>query len=214
MAEFKQKFNIRTGQWNLVPNNIVLAFKAGVATYTDLPLTENTKGDARIANDTGHLYVWSIDASSGLLTDWVDAGDIVDLNWDAIAGKPSSAVADIDDAVSKRHTQDTDKYLTTMVTNVLYVDNKRTDVYTPTGSITKPFLTIQAANDAISGNSVTNRFVIKIATGSYYSDVLTLNKDFTTLEGYGETVLSGAITITSPHIRFANLKIISAVTLS
>ena len=214
MAEFKQKFNVRTGQWNLVPNNIVLAFKAGVATYTDLPLTGNTKGDARIANDTGHLYVWSIAASSGLLTDWVDAGDIVDLNWDAIAGKPSSAVADIDDAVSKRHTQDTDKYLTTMVTNVLYVDNKRTDVYTPTGSITKPFLTIQAANDAISGNSVTNRFVIKIATGSYYSDVLTLNKDFTTLEGYGETVLSGAITITSPHIRFANLKIISAVTLS
>ena len=133
MAEFKQKFNVRTGQWNLVPNNIVLAFKAGVATYTDLPLTGNTKGDARIANDTGHLYVWSIAASSGLLTDWVDAGDIVDLNWDAIAGKPSSAVADIDDAVSKRHTQETDKYLATMVTNVFYVDNKRTDTYTENG---------------------------------------------------------------------------------
>jgi hypothetical protein len=110
MAEFKQKLNIRTGQWNLVPNNIVLEFKAGVATYLDLPLTGNTKGDARIANDTGHLYVWSIDASSGDLTDWIDAGDIVDLTWDAISGKPSSTPADIDDAVSDRHSieEDTD----------------------------------------------------------------------------------------------------------
>ena len=101
--EYKYKLNKRTGLWNLVPTNIVLAFKAGVATQGDLPLTGNAKGDARIANDTGHLYVWSIDASSGLLTDWVDTGDIVDLTWDAISGKPSSTPTNIDDAVTKRH---------------------------------------------------------------------------------------------------------------
>ena len=109
MAEFKYKFNVRTGQWNLIPTNIVLAFKTGVATYTSLPITGNTKGDARIANDTGHLYVWSVDASSGPITNWIDAGDIVDLNWSAISGKPTSSVVDIDDAVSKRHDQDTDQ---------------------------------------------------------------------------------------------------------
>jgi hypothetical protein len=107
--EFKAKLNPFTGQLQLIPTNIVLAFKAGVATQANLPLISNAKGDARIANDSGHLYVWSIEAATGLLTDWVDAGDIVDLEWSAISGKPSSTPADIDDAVSKRHTQNTDQ---------------------------------------------------------------------------------------------------------
>ena len=113
MSEYKQKLNPRTGQFNLVSTNIVLAFKAGVATQASLPLSGNTKGDARIANDTGHLYVWSIDATSGLLTAWSDAGDVVDLTWAAISGKPSSSVADIDSAVSLKHTQGTDQGLDT-----------------------------------------------------------------------------------------------------
>jgi len=175
MAEFKQKFNIRTGQWNLVPNNIVLAFKAGVATYIDLPLTGNTKGDARIANDTGHLYVWSIDASSGLLTDWVDAGDIVDLNWDAISGKPSSTPADIDDAVSKRHTQNTDSYLATPVTKTFHVDKNRSDTYTENGSITKPYKTIQAAIDAIATLGLAEYMIVDIASGIYTENLVLEN---------------------------------------
>lgn len=128
MAEFKYKFNTRTGQWNLVPTNIVLAFKAGVATQANLPLTGNAKGDARITNDTGHLYVWSIDASSGELTDWVDAGDIVDLNWDAISGKPSSSPANIDDAVSKRHTQNSDTKLAEGTANEVTAVNAKDTV--------------------------------------------------------------------------------------
>lgn len=62
MSEFKAKLNPFTGQLQLVSTNIVLAFKAGVAAQANLPLTGNAKGDARIANDTGHLYVWNIDA--------------------------------------------------------------------------------------------------------------------------------------------------------
>jgi len=258
MSEFKSKVNPFTGQLQLIPTNIVLAFKAGVAKQTDLPLSGNAKGDARIVNDTGHLYVWSINDSSGLLTDWVDVGDIIDLNWSAISGKPSSAVADIDDAVSKRHnsgsddqiastvptdesgksvqdvldekttltdvkadsdisdaidkkhTQNTDEYLTTMTTNVLYVDNKRTDTYTENGSITKPFKTIQSAIDAITGNSSSNRFQIHIAQGTY-ADNLTINKDYVHFVGEAVyTRITGNITIAGNagagvHVRFNRL---------
>jgi hypothetical protein len=111
--EFKAKLNPFSGQLQLVPTNIVLAFKAGVAAQANLPLTGNAKGDARVANDTGHLYVWSLEATSGLLTDWIDAGDIVDIDWSVITNKPSSSVVNIDDAVSKKHVQGTDQGLDT-----------------------------------------------------------------------------------------------------
>ena len=104
MAEFKAKLNPFTGQLQLVPTNTVVAFKEGVATVAALPPTGNEIGDGRITQDTGHLYVWNG-------TSWADQGDIVDLNWSAIDGKPSSSVVDIDDAVSKKHTQNTDNTL-------------------------------------------------------------------------------------------------------
>jgi hypothetical protein len=135
MSEFKAKLNPFTGQLQLIPTNIVLAFKAGVATQANLPLVLNAKGDARIANDSGHLYVWSIEAATGLLTDWVDAGDIVDLEWSAISGKPSSAVADIDDAVSKKHTQGTDQVLDTGGANEISAANAKA-AYTHSGVVT------------------------------------------------------------------------------
>jgi len=58
MAEYKQKINPRTGQFNLVPTNTVIAFKAGVENEAALPADGNTKSDARITNDNGHLWVW------------------------------------------------------------------------------------------------------------------------------------------------------------
>jgi len=226
MSEFRAKLNPFTGNLQLIPNNIVLAFKAGVATQALLPLAGNAKGDARIANDTGHLYVWSIDAPAGLLTDWVDAGDIVDLTWAAISGKPTSAVADIDDAVTKRHSQDTDQYLTTPVTNVLYVDGNRTDAlptpggYTPNGSITKPFKKIQDAIDAVIAPSATNKYLIEIAPGAYYSDALAINKVYVTFRSCGiqGARISGVITVTNPssptpeQITFIGLRISGGLT--
>ena len=110
-TEFKAKINPFTGQLQLVPTNVVLSFKAAVATSTALPLTGNAKGDARIANDTGVLWVWSLESATGLLTDWVNAGDIVDIDWSVITNKPTSSVANIDDAVSKKHTRDTDNLI-------------------------------------------------------------------------------------------------------
>ena len=218
MSEFRAKLNPFTGNLQLIPNNIVLAFKAGVATQALLPLAGNAKGDARIANDTGHLYVWSIDAPAGLLTDWVDAGDIVDLTWAAISGKPTSAVADIDDAVTKRHSQDTDQYLTTPVTNVLYVDGNRTDAlptpggYTPNGSITKPFLTIQAAINAASSGCK-----IIIGAGSY-TETITININLF-LQGqnnyldFDSTLTSGLITITDSSVVIKDICINGGMTM-
>jgi hypothetical protein len=71
MGIYKQRFNPVSGQFNLVSSATVMTFKEGVATASALPPTGNTQGDARIANDTGHLYIW--DGST-----WVDQGDIID----------------------------------------------------------------------------------------------------------------------------------------
>lgn len=104
MSLYKTKINPTTGKLQLVPSGTILVFKAGVANFAALPAVGNTISDARITSDNGHLYVWD-----GLA--WVDQGDIIDIDWSAITGKPTSSPANIDDAVSKRHTQNTDTIL-------------------------------------------------------------------------------------------------------
>lgn len=103
MSIYKTKLNPFTGELQLVYNGTIVTLLGGVNTQTDLPLIDNSKGDGRIANDTGHLYVWSIVASSGDLTDWIDQGDFIDIKWGALQDKPLSSVDDIDDAVDKKH---------------------------------------------------------------------------------------------------------------
>lgn len=95
-----------TGNLQLVQGSGLITFKPAVATVGSLPSSGNNENDGRIVNDTHHLYIW--DGSS-----WIDQGDILDITWAAISGKPSSSVENIDDAVSKRHTQDTDTALRT-----------------------------------------------------------------------------------------------------
>lgn len=112
------------------------------------------------------------------------------------------------------HDPNTDKYLDTQVTNVLYVDNKRTDTYTPAGSLTKPFKTIQAALDAVSGNTDTNRFEIRILQGAYYSEAVNVNKSQVALVGDGFARITGAITISAANVRFSRLFIRGTVTCS
>lgn len=136
MGIYKQKYNAlgKLG-FSLVPTANVITFKTGVANQAALPLSGNNQNDARIANDTGLLYVWSIPASSGLLTDWISQGDIIDLDWSAITNKPSSSVANIDDAVSKRHTQGTDQGLDTGGLNAVTAAQAKAG-YTHSGVIT------------------------------------------------------------------------------
>ncbi|MFX0084301.1 MAG: hypothetical protein ACFFAU_01405 [Candidatus Hodarchaeota archaeon] len=116
---------------NYVANTMAtVRWKDPVDTYSDLPITGNSENDARFVKDTDELYVWSIAAASGNLTDWKliksfgthasshensgsDEINIANLsgeladeqksNWSKLSDKPSSLVADIDDAVTKKH---------------------------------------------------------------------------------------------------------------
>ena len=101
MSLYKQKYNPLAHALNLVPATTAVTFKEAVPTFADLPSTGNIKGDGRITNDTGHLYMWDGTA-------WQDQGDIVDITWDALTGKPISTPANIDDAVSKKHSNSLD----------------------------------------------------------------------------------------------------------
>ena len=92
-------------------NDGLVHMKESVDTYNSLPITGNTENDVRITRDTDIMYTWSIAASGGTLNDWLAIGPISSVDWSAITNKPTSDVADIDDAVSKRHTQDTDQKL-------------------------------------------------------------------------------------------------------
>jgi hypothetical protein len=101
MTQLKQKYNPLSRAHNFVPTANVMTFKDGVANYAVLPINGNSVGDARITNDTGHLYVWN-------RTTWVDQGDIINLLWSAIDGKPTSLVSDIDSAVNLKHVAHSD----------------------------------------------------------------------------------------------------------
>jgi len=106
-------------------------------------------------------------------------------------------------------TSKADLSLISQGTNVLYVDNKRTGTYTEIGTYNLPFKTIQAALDSITGGTTTNRFCIKIATGNPYTENLTISKNYITLEGYGDTILTGNLTFetTAVYVKFRYLKL-------
>jgi hypothetical protein len=101
MGLYKQKFNPLSAQFNLVPTSTAIVFKEAVASVSNLPPTGNTQGDARFTTDTGHLYIW--DGSQ-----WLDQGDIIDLTWDGISGKPVSTPDEIDDTVEVSHAAHSD----------------------------------------------------------------------------------------------------------
>ena len=176
-------------------------FKPGVANAAALPLVGNVKQDARITGDDGHLYIW--DGAN-----WIDQGDILELSWSDIENKPSSAVANIDDAVGKRHSPNTDTYLATQVTKVLYVDGNRIDTYAANGSITKPFLTIQAAINAASAG-----YRIEILPG-IYNETITIDKTLIFRGDRKTSRITGTITINTANVAFIGLDIRSTVTMS
>jgi hypothetical protein len=125
MSLYKQEFNPLSKSFNLVPTNTAIRMRDTVANQAALPLSGNVIGDGRVTIDNGHLYVWSIDSSTGLLTDWADQGNFIDVSWDSISGKPSSTPANIDDAVSKRHTQNSDTKLADGTANEVTAANAK-----------------------------------------------------------------------------------------
>jgi len=111
MASYKSVLNPHTGRLTVIRSDSAFHLKESVPTYNDLPVTGNTENDVRITEDTDKMYTWGIASSSGVLADWKEIGSATSVNWDAITGKPSSTPIDIDDAVSKKHTQNTDTIL-------------------------------------------------------------------------------------------------------
>ena len=123
MSLYKAKVNPFTGDMQLVFNGSLIVIKESVDTYNNLPITGNNENDLRIAQDTDIMYTWSIPAASGILANWLAIGSASSVDWSAITNKPSSAVADIDDAVSKKHTQNTDTKLDEGGTNEKSVED-------------------------------------------------------------------------------------------
>ncbi len=111
MSLYKAIVNPYTGNLQLVFNGSLIVIKESVNTYNSLPITGNDENDLRIAQDTDVMYTWSISASSGTLSNWLAIGSVSSVDWSAITNKPSSSVVNIDDAVVKKHTQNTDTKL-------------------------------------------------------------------------------------------------------
>jgi len=111
MAAYKAIMNPFTGNLTLIRADSAFHLKDSVATYNDLPVSGNTENDVRITQDTDKMYTWGIASATGLLSDWKEIGSATSVDWSNIQNGPSSSTSDIDDAVSKRHTQNTDTKL-------------------------------------------------------------------------------------------------------
>lgn len=114
MGTYKTKYNPFSKSLQYVLDATLLKIKGTVDTVNDLPLTGNSENDCYIVEDVDRLYTWGISSPSGLITDWKDVGSTTEIDWSGITNKPSSSVADIDDAVSKKHSQGTDTTLGAM----------------------------------------------------------------------------------------------------
>jgi len=168
----------------------------------------------RLTEEIQAIEQWVVDRMGvwSVLQPWGPAGSLLTvkdddsgLTWRTIEAGSGIDVTYTDDAITISATGNGSvTYLDTPVTNVLYVDNKRTDSYTASGNITRPFKTIQAAINVVAGSSETNRYEIKIAPGADYTEALNINKDRVVFSSEG-ACLTGAITIDSTHVKFSRL---------
>jgi hypothetical protein len=100
------------------------------------------------------------------------------------------------------HVENSDAYLASPLTGIIYVDSSRTDNYIQNGTITKPFKTIQAALNISTDNTI-----IDIAPG-IYNETLVCDK-IVNLRGNGikKSNIVGNLTINVGHSYLQNLKI-------
>ena len=110
---FTYRYNPLSKKFDVVQDSSLLTLKGVVDTTNDLPLTGNSKNDLYVVSENDRLFTWNKPTDSGILADWVDVGSVTSIDWSIITNKPTSGVGDIDDAVTKKHTQNTDTILTT-----------------------------------------------------------------------------------------------------
>jgi len=82
----------------------LVQMKASVTTYNDLPTSGNVQNDLRIVQDTDRMYTWSIASASGNLSDWLDIGQSISIDWSAITNKPD-VITSSEDGDWKKVTQ-------------------------------------------------------------------------------------------------------------
>lgn len=178
----------------------------GTGVLTDVALLYLSTGVGGASTLNGGLGPISLPMSSVKIraSSLVPAGQVA-------AGQNTGALEfDGDDLYFTKNTlrEPIGKYLSTPKNNIVYVDNGRTDTYTPDGSFTKPFKGIQAAHDSITGSSATNTFAIMIALGLPYTGDLTISKDYITIAGNSVSKgagYTGTITVTSQHCCFEDV---------
>jgi len=86
MSDFKSAINPHTGNLQLVLK-IEFRFKGSVDSTAELPLTGNTEGNVyKVKGSSDSLFMWTIAATSGDLSDWKDIGAINSVAWGSITG--------------------------------------------------------------------------------------------------------------------------------
>lgn len=108
MSTYSVVINPLTGDLQLVTSVSAFALKGVVATTSALPLTGNTENDCYVVSADDRIYTWNSSSSSGTIDIWVNIGSVSSIAWSAVTDKPSSTVVNIDDAVTKRHSNTLD----------------------------------------------------------------------------------------------------------
>ena len=123
MGNYTYRFNPISGEFDIVQDTSLITLKGVVDTTGDLPLSGNSENDTYIVKADDRMYTWNKATPDGILSDWLDIGSVSEIDWSVITNRPTSVVGDIDDAVTKRHTQGTDTTLGAMSANLDMNDN-------------------------------------------------------------------------------------------
>lgn len=178
MANYRYVINPHTGKLQKVLsdayiNSIVsgLNFKEGVDTVGDLPSFGNTEHDARITNDTHHLYVWN--GSS-----WIDQGDIFDI---------AASVVENDSAVTGTNVKEA-------------LDNLDSDKLEDAPSDGKTYGRKDASWEEVTGGGVMSHYVTVGTSGANYDNFDDAIDYLRTLNG-GRIIVITDMVITSTAVK-------------
>jgi hypothetical protein len=212
-----------TGTTSMINDTIVTTASpaiTGVGVFYDVALLYASTGVGGADTLNGGYGPISLPMSSVKLraADLVPAGQVA-LGYNTGAFEFDGTDLYFTEGTIRTAIRNTDQYLTTQKNNIIYVDNGRTDIYTPDGSFTKPYKNLQDAHDSITDSSATNTYEISVMLGKPYSGTLNLSADYLTISGNGASKgagFTGTINSTSQHlcIQYVHIKDGSVITQS
>lgn len=207
---YKAILNPFTSKLQLVLDNAIFQIKESVDTYNSLPITNNSENDIRFTQDTDFMYTWTKANPDGQLSDWLKIGSVSSVDWSILTNKPTSSVNDIDDAVSKKHVQNSD---TGTLSNYFYIGDG-------TEGVKELFANVPGSTKPkIRYNPTTQKWEVSHDRIRFYAlaeghDIAKITED-TVINGSTDTVYcdsTSPITVTLPQsqgeariIRFKNI---------